>query len=138
MLQADESGEEALHTQALAAFDALVEDMTRSDLLELPPGAPYLHMSPAVLLRGALRTSGTAVEAGVTNRGAQLARLRCDVSVCMLSGAKSASRPATGALPAHVACRAAAWRAAHQRHRSGGRHDQSRCASGPTMTWRCT
>ena len=64
LLQEDASGQDALHTQALAAFDVLVEDMTRSYLLELPPGAPYLHMSPAVLLRGALRTSGTAVEAG--------------------------------------------------------------------------
>ena len=61
----EHTGEDALHEQALAAFDALVKDMTRSYLLELPPGAPYLHLSPAVLLRGALRTQGTAVEAGL-------------------------------------------------------------------------
>ena len=61
---AGQTGEDAVHAQALAAFEGLVLDATQSSLLELPPGAPYLHMSPAVLLRGSLRTTGMAVETG--------------------------------------------------------------------------
>ena len=57
-----QTGEDEVHAQAMAAFEALVVDATQSGLLELPPGAPYLHMSPAVLLRGSLRTTGMAVE----------------------------------------------------------------------------
>ena len=59
-----QTGEDEVHAQAAAAYEGLVLDATQSGLLELPPGAPYLHMSPAVLLRGSLRTMGMAVETG--------------------------------------------------------------------------
>lgn len=40
------------------AYIQLVQSLTSSDLVELPPGASYRHCSSAVLLRGAIRTSG--------------------------------------------------------------------------------
>ena len=40
------------------AYIQLVQLLTSSDLVELPPGTSYRHCSSAVLLRGSLRTSG--------------------------------------------------------------------------------
>ena len=54
--------EEQIQTRTLAFYDQLVADMTVANLLEVPPGAPYLHMSSAVLLRGSLRVAGQAFD----------------------------------------------------------------------------
>ena len=40
------------------AYMQLVQLLTSSDLVELPPGTSYRHCSSAVLLRGSLATSG--------------------------------------------------------------------------------
>ncbi len=40
------------------AYIQLVQSLTSSDLVELPPGTAYRHCSSAVLLRGSIRTSG--------------------------------------------------------------------------------
>ncbi|CAL5219904.1 g1831 [Coccomyxa viridis] len=40
------------------AYIQLVQSLTSSDLVELPPGTSYRHCSSAVLLRGSIRTSG--------------------------------------------------------------------------------
>ena len=39
------------------AYIQLVQSLTSSDLVEVPPNMPYRHCSSAVLLRGSIRTS---------------------------------------------------------------------------------
>ena len=39
------------------AYIQLVQSLTSSDLVEVPPDMPYRHCSSAVLLRGSIRTS---------------------------------------------------------------------------------
>lgn len=55
--------EEAIQGRTVAFYDQLVADMTVANLLEVPAGAPYLHLSSAVLLRGSLRVQGQALDA---------------------------------------------------------------------------
>lgn len=50
--------EEAVQDRALQFFETLQSDMTQAQLIDIPAGAPYLHMSSAVLLRGSLRVTG--------------------------------------------------------------------------------
>ena len=50
--------QEVSRQRVWSAYIQLVQLLTSSDLVELPPGASYRHGSSAVLLRGSLRTSG--------------------------------------------------------------------------------
>ena len=50
--------QEVSRQRVWSAYIQLVQALTSSDLVELPPGASYRHASSAVLLRGSLRTSG--------------------------------------------------------------------------------
>lgn len=58
-----QAAEEQLQSRVLAAYEQLTQDMTTAQLLPVPAGAPYLHMSSAVLLRGSLRVKGQAFDA---------------------------------------------------------------------------
>ncbi|KAK9785975.1 hypothetical protein WJX73_007453 [Symbiochloris irregularis] len=66
-LPSQQALEEAVQDRALEFYLALQSDMTQAQLLDVPAGAPYLHMSSAVLLRGSLRVVGHTFDASEAN-----------------------------------------------------------------------
>ena len=64
--QADVDSEELqqeLQDMVLEAHACLVQDLARSEIVELPPGTAYQLGSSAVLLRGSMRVAGSQLAA---------------------------------------------------------------------------
>jgi hypothetical protein len=65
------------------AYLQLVQALTSSELVELPPGTSYRHCSSAVLLRGSIRTSVRHCSVvSKTPTGAEKARFAFASDIC--------------------------------------------------------